>query len=211
MNKFTFSALIFCGLFAAAPTHGQSIGSSPVMVSQGDHSGFFAYPENNMVVMRWQSGNETNVDRFVVERSTDGIHFDPLHELVSKGDIDRDSTYHDEDSYPDSHTLYYRLRVVNKDGNSFYYPAIRIDLAERNKLVLKPTVLTMGATLRLDAYHQQPLTINVFNEKGILTGTFMVNSASFDISTSGWSKGIYIYRISDALHPLLDAGRIMVL
>jgi hypothetical protein len=211
MNKFTFSALIFCGLFAAAPTRGQSVGSTPVIVSQGDHSGFFAYPEDNKVVMRWQSGDETNVDHFVIEHSIDSIHFDPLHELVSKGAIDLDSSYRDEDDYPVGPVGYYRLEVVDKDGNSFYYPAVRVDLAGKNRLVLKPTVITMGATVRLDAYHEQPLTINVFSESGKLTGSYMVNSTSFDISTSGWSKGIYIYRISDASHPLLDAGKIMVL
>ncbi|HEY4064588.1 MAG TPA: T9SS type A sorting domain-containing protein [Puia sp.] len=213
MNKFTFSALIFCGLLAAAPTQGQSIGdfNTPVMVSQGDHSGFTAYPQNNMVVMRWQSGSETNVDHFLIGHSTDSIHFTPLHELVSRTAIDRDSSYQDEDSYPAGGLNYYRLTVVDKDGNAFSYPIVRVDLSEKNRLTLNPSVVTMGATVRLDAYHEQPLTINIFSESGKLTGSYLVNSTSFNINTSGWSKGMYIYRISDPLHPLLDAGKLIVL
>jgi hypothetical protein len=213
MKKYIFSALIFCGLFAAAPTQGQSFGEPgvPVIVSQGDHSGFLAYPENNIVVLRWTTGNETNIDHFVIEHSTDGLHFETLHELVSRGAIDRDSSYQDEDAYPASSTNYYRLKVIDRDGNTFYYPVARVDLIDKRTPTLKPTVVHMGATVRLDAYHEQPYTINFFNTSGMLTGTFMVNSASFDIPTSGWSKGIYIYRISDPHHPLIDAGKIMVL
>jgi hypothetical protein len=213
MKNFTFSALIFCGLLAAAPTFGQSFGEPgvPMTVSQGDHSGFFAYPENNIVVLRWQTGNETNIDRFVIEHSTDSLHFDALHEVASRGAIDRDSSYEDEDSYPASRINYYRLKVIDKDGNAFFYPIVRVDLTNKRTPTLKPTVVHMGATIRLDAYHEQPFTINFFNESGMMTGTFMVNSTSFDIPTAGWSKGIYIYRISDPSHPLIDAGKIMVL
>jgi hypothetical protein len=213
MKKYLFPALIFCGLLAAAPTHGQSAAEPgvPVIVTQGDRSGFFAYREKNIVVIRWQAGSEINVDRYVVERSIDSVHFDQLHEVVSGGSVEGGNSYQDEDSYPESPVNYYRLKVVDKDGNAFYYPAVRVELTNRRTPRLNPTVVHMGATVRLDGYHEQPFTINFFNEKGLLTGTFMVNSTAFDIPTAGWSKGIYIYRISDPTHPLIDAGKIMVM
>jgi hypothetical protein len=213
MKKYIFPALIFCGLLAAAPTQGQSFGEPgvPVVINQGDHSGFFAYQENNIVIMRWQSGNETNIDHFVIERSSDGVHFDELHEVVSKGSIDQDSAYADEDSYPSATVNYYRLKVIDKDGNASYQPVARVDLLHKQTPVIYPTVVHMGATLRLNGYHEQPYTINFFSSGGTLAGTFMVNSTSFDIPTNGWSRGVYIYRISDPTHPLIDAGKIMVL
>ena len=213
MRKYIFSALIFCGLLEAAPTQGQTFGEPgvPVVVSQGDHSGLFAYAENNIVILRWQAGNEKYIDHFVVEHSTDSLHFDPLHELVSRGDIDGDHSYQDQDSYPASRTNYYRLKVVDKEGGALYYPIVRVDLADESVMMLKPSVVHMGATVRLDAYHEQPLAVNVFNEKGSLTGSFLVNSTSFNINTAGWSRGLYFYRISDPRHPLLYAGKIMIL
>jgi len=42
-------------------------------------------------------------------------------------------------------------------------------------------------------------------------GSFLVNSTAFDIHSTSRSTGMYFYRISDATHPLIDAGRIMVL
>ena len=81
----------------------------------------------------------------------------------------------------------------------------------RRTPVLKPTILQTGSTIRMDNYHEQPLTVNFFNANGRLMGSFIVNSTSFDIPTTGWNKGVFFYRISDATHPLITAGKIMII
>jgi hypothetical protein len=44
-----------------------------------------------------------------------------------------------------------------------------------------------------------------------LLKSVLVNSSSFNINTTGWAKGLIFYRISDKTHPLIDAGKIMIL
>jgi hypothetical protein len=61
-----------------------------------------------------------------------------------------------------------------------------------------------------DSY-SQPMIINFYDRAGIQVGSFLVNSTEFNIPISNLGKGIYFYRISDATHPLIDAGKIMVL
>ena len=217
MKKLIFSALIFCGvLLVTAQTNGQSFANNgdPIIVSPADHSRLFAYAEQNIIILQWSTGNEKNVDRYIIERAADSIHFNTLHEVVSRGTIsqdDQDSLYRDMDSYPTSPVNYYRLRTVLSDGSSLYSAVVRADVDSRKTPILKPTVLHMGGTLRMDNYHEQPLTVNFFNANGTLMGSFIVNSTSFNIPTSGWNKGIFFYRISDASHPLIDAGKIMIL
>jgi hypothetical protein len=217
MKKLIFSALIFCGvLLVTAQTNGQSFANNgdPIIVSPADHSGLFAYAEKNIIILQWSTGNEKNVDRYIIERAADSIHFNTLHEVVSRGTIgqdDQDSLYRDMDSYPTSPVNYYRLRTVLSDGSSLYSAVVRADVDSRKTPILKPTVLHIGGTLRMDNYHEQPLTVNFFNASGTLMGSFIVNSTSFDIPTSGWNKGIFFYRISDASHPLIDAGKILIL
>jgi len=214
MKKPIFSGLIFCGLLlGAAQTNGQSFAnnSSPIITSPADGSGLFAYTENTFVVLRWSTRNEHDIDRYIIERASDSIHFNPLHEVVSQGVIDQDNTYRDMDSYPASSTNYYRLKTVRNDGTAFYSAIVRADVDNRQTPILKPTVVHMGSIIRMDNYHAQPLTVNLFNANGTIMRSFIVNSTSFDIPTDGWSKGIFFYRISDATHPLINAGKIMIL
>jgi hypothetical protein len=214
MKNLIFSGLIFCGIFlVTAQTNGQSFANNgdAIIVSPADHSGLFAYAENNIIILQWSTGDENNVDRYIIERSADSIHFNTLHEVVSTGANNQDSPYRDMDSYPASSVNYYRLRTVLSDGSSLYSAVVRADVDSRKTPTLKPSVLNMGGTLRMNNYHEQPLTVNFFNSNGTLMGSFLVNSASFNIPTNGWSKGILYYRISDAKHPLIDAGKIMIL
>lgn len=215
MTKYIFSALILCSLLATGVTRAQTgpglEPNTPVVTNRLNRAILFAYPEKNVILLRWRMGNETNIDHYVMERSTDSIHFTALHELPARGVIDIDSNYLDRDSYPDSRTNYYRLQIVYTSGESIYYPIVRTDLPDKDAPRLTPTVLHMGGTVRLDGFHDQPLTVSFFNERGAQTGMYIVNSTSFDINTTGWSQGVYFYRISDGRHPLLDAGKILVM
>ncbi|HTI89364.1 MAG TPA: hypothetical protein VL727_02195, partial [Puia sp.] len=77
MKKRFFSGLIFCGaLLVAAQTNGQSFANNgdPIIVSPADHSGLFAYAEMNIIILQWSTGNEKNVDRYIIERAADSIH-----------------------------------------------------------------------------------------------------------------------------------------
>ncbi len=216
MKKIIFSGLISGSLLllAVAQTKGQSSfgqDGKPIQTTFADGYRFFAYPENNAIIMRWSTGNETNVDHYVIEKSSDGTYFSPLHEVVSKGSIDEDSSYSDMDTYPTAQTNYYRLRTVMKDGSDQLSAVVKATIARGDLPRLHPTVLHMGATLFMDNNHDQPYTINFFNANGTLTGTFIVNSTSFEIPTNGWGAGIFFYRISDPTHPLIDAGKIMIM
>lgn len=213
MKKIFFSGLISCSLLVAAQTNGQSIGNNGnvVTVSPVDHSAFYAYSENNIAILRWKTGNETEVDHYVIERSADSVHFNPLHEVVSKGVIDEDSSYEDSDPYPGTPVNFYRLVTVMKDGNSFYSPAVRVDMDPAHTPVLVPTVLHMGATLQMENYPNRVVIVNFFTVGGALLKSVLVNSSSFSINTTGWARGIVFYRISDGAHPLIDAGKIMIL
>jgi hypothetical protein len=233
MKKLYFSTLLFILscitgslLYAQAPvpvstdvpgdqTAGLNNGSPDTRVAdargQGLAGGFFAYAENNIVVLRWQPLDETNTDHFVIEHAGDTVHFMSLHEVSARGGMGSGLAYEDEDSYPDTRLNYYRLKVVTRDGEVYYSPTVAVDMSGRTVLTLKPTVLNMGSTLHVDGEDHQPLTIDFFDEGGVRRGSYLVNSNYFDISTSGWSKGIYFYRISDPYHPLINSGKIMVL
>ncbi|MDP4218333.1 MAG: hypothetical protein Q8927_19205 [Bacteroidota bacterium] len=48
---------------------------------------FTAYRDgrSDMVIIQWQLSTELNTDRYLLERSTDTMHFSPMEELVARG------------------------------------------------------------------------------------------------------------------------------
>ena len=215
MKKLYFSGLISCGLLlAAAQTMGQfEQNGEPVTVSTSNSTGLLAYPENqNIIVLRWFAGNEQGIDHYTIEKPTDSSYFNPMHEVVARGaaDVSVDSAYQDEDTYPASSINYYRLVTVMKDGSSIYSPVVRVDVDASRTPILKPTILHMGGTLRMDNFHEQPLQINFYTPGGAIIAGYMVSSTSFNVNTDGWARGIVFYRISDERHALVNAGKILV-
>jgi hypothetical protein len=199
MKSLYFSALITCGLLTGAVAHAQP-------------TAFDAYMENKLVIIRWRMVNEAFIDHYTIERSTDNRNFYPLHDLPVQGAADGDYKYEDGDGYPSSGVNYYRLKIVDNDGNAVYSPVAETDRLGRRPPVLRPTVLNAGGTLHVtDTYYTQPLTVDLYSREGTRIGSFIVNSTAFDIPVDNWTKGIYFYRISDATHPLIDAGKILVL
>jgi hypothetical protein len=186
-----------------------------VISSNPDHSAFIAYLENNnnVVQMRWGSSVNDEVDHFVIEHSTDGIFFDPLHQVVAKSGVDPDSVcYHDADVFPANQVNYYRLTTVLKDGNAFFSPAVKVVVDPGQTPALVPTVLHAGETLRMDKnYRDKLMIVDFFSQGGQLMKSYEVNGSSFNVNTMGWQKGIYFYRITDESRPLVDAGKILVL
>jgi hypothetical protein len=203
------------GLLVAAGVFSQEIGTNgvPVISSNPDHSAFIAYLGNNNVVqMRWGKSVNDEIDHFVVEHSIDGIFFDPLHQVVAKNGIDPDSFYYqDADAFPANPVNYYRLTTFLKGGNSFSSTAVKVEVDPGRTPALVPTLLHSGETLRMDKnYRDKLLIIEFFTAGGQMIRSYEVNSSSFNINTTGWSKGLYFYRISDEGHPLVDAGKILV-
>ncbi|HMH23499.1 MAG TPA: hypothetical protein VK563_17055, partial [Puia sp.] len=190
MTKFYFSILIGCSLLttqAKAQTPDTDI---PVSTEAATAPFFYAYtePNSNMVKLRWQISSEFNTDHFVLERATDGVHFAPLHELVASGAKGQGPAYDDLDNSLAGQMGYYRLKIVLKDGNAFYSPVATVDMTGKIAPELKPGVVHIGSTVRLNVYYGQPVTVNFFNSGGNLAGSYMVNSTSFDINTSNWGK-----------------------
>lgn len=74
----------------------------------------------------WTTETETNLDKFIVERSEDGINFSDLHELKAVGNSSVQNHYSIIDANPFERVTYYRLRQIDFDGSIKYSNAIAI-------------------------------------------------------------------------------------
>ena len=108
---------------------------TPVKLSQ-----FSVSALKEMVACKWTTSSEINFAHFEVERSLNGSNFITLGSVAAKGE----GTYSFNDLLRNINlkntTLFYRLKLVDKDG-SFTYSAIQtVDLAmHTNNIVVYPT------------------------------------------------------------------------
>lgn len=72
-----------------------------------------ASPVNCNISINWKSGAETNLARYVVERSTDSRNFTAIYTVNAKGN---NSNYMLVDMAAVKGTNYYRLRMIDADG-----------------------------------------------------------------------------------------------
>lgn len=96
---------------------------------------FTARSEFDHVVLRWATATESGNDRFTVERSVDGIDFDPLFDVPGMGTTQERTEYRAIDQRPKEGLSYYRLRQIDLDGAGTLFPTVAVNHAPDDGLV----------------------------------------------------------------------------
>ena len=86
---------------------------------------FRAEPENETIVITWRTGEEINVQHFVVERSTDDANYTAIGTVPAKGS-NSDYRYEDASLSHFKNVFYYRLKIVDTDGSYAYTDALPV-------------------------------------------------------------------------------------
>ncbi|MBI1838126.1 MAG: T9SS type A sorting domain-containing protein [Flavobacteriia bacterium] len=93
----------------------------------------------NAISIYWKTANEINNDYFVIEKSTDGIHFQTFQIVKGAGNSDHTLSYEIFDQLFTSPILYYRLKQVDLNGISKTSDILSINLnITRDKSYIYP-------------------------------------------------------------------------
>jgi hypothetical protein len=79
-------------------------------------SDFKALKQESTTLLTWTTTSESNSEKFVVERSTDGKIWNAIGSVAASGTSSGDQQYDHTDALPESGTNYYRLRMIDLDG-----------------------------------------------------------------------------------------------
>lgn len=85
---------------------------------------FNAVKEGSTALLTWSTTEETNSDRFEVERSRDGNDWGYVGAVQSTGESKTLVDYHFVDAHPLAEENLYRLKMIDRDG-TFAYSRIR--------------------------------------------------------------------------------------
>ncbi|MFM7823389.1 MAG: T9SS type A sorting domain-containing protein, partial [Bacteroidota bacterium] len=162
--------------------------------------------KNNQVELEWTSRPSRQIDRFIAERSTDGIRFEPVLEKTASTDTSAATRYTGIDQTPLPGTTYYRIREVGKDGTPKFTQKVTISRGNMAGSIQisssTPTTFNNSLEIAFDSEGNEEITISVISRDG---KTAIQKKApttpghnKFNIeNTEGLAAGIYFIRISN--------------
>jgi len=151
---------------------------------------FNAVPQNNSsVLLTWQTTLEQNSRDFVIQRSTDGSHFDSIGVVAAAGNSSATLDYRFTDGSPSQGYDYYRLLLTDLDG-SYQASAVKRVLIERSSTIsVYPNPAQDQLTIQSTATLAGAVT--VYDEQGGVVLQTTINGYSLTLSLKNWPSGIY--------------------
>lgn len=162
---------------------------------------FNAKAVNRETVLNWTFAYESNVDRFEVERSADGVNFTMINAVKSQGKVGTTNSYESIDKSPLNGINYYRLKVKDVSGNFIYSKTVMVKLnfASVQGLSVYPNPAREVITVVLSSDKNEKYRMDLYNENGGTISTRYVNVVAgqnnipWDISVL--PAGIYNIRV----------------
>lgn len=114
------------------------------------------------VICHWETSSELNSDYFVVERSSNGIEFEPIGQMDGAGTSTQMHTYTLFDSSPIDHGVsYYRLAQTDFDGTTTYSETKSINFSTGTSVTIVPN--PSAGIFSVNGKHLDLATLSVRN------------------------------------------------
>jgi hypothetical protein len=136
----------------------------------------------------WSTATETNTSHFVLERSTDMQNFIEIAQISASGNSNSPRNYSCADDHPESGYSYYRLKIVDLNGEIQYS---NVRLVFRQNVVEMPTL--NGNIFNLSTC-ETGSQIKVFDAAGRLVEEEMTNGEHYSIEHL--QNGFYLIHIT---------------
>ncbi len=158
--------------------------SAPLLLAGANlvENSFDAWKIAQKVALRWMVRHSLDVERFVIERSLDGIDYQLLMEVPVVGG-DRPDSYAAIDYMPEKGINYYQLVAYLKNGEVVVLPEQQVEFGFKKAFSIIPNPAQNEAFLDLTMLaNRKDVTLTVTNLYGqtVLTKQIEAVSASFE-------------------------------
>lgn len=170
---------------------------------------FNGFKENNVNKILWQTSAEYNNLKFELQRSTDGKHFTSIASIESKANngTSNVSLNYSIVDYTANLVDYYRLKVMDKDSNSFEIQEIikitgELPFAISAQKTFPNPATNMVNTLVYSKY-KTTAVYKIINESGniVKAETIIIEAGDNIIQTdiSRFNKGVYYVKVENRI------------
>ena len=150
-------------------------------------------------VLSWQTTGEMNTNRFDVERSIDGTNFSTIGNVPASGSGNNSYTYTD-DRLPQANNFFYRLHMVDVDGNYSYSKVIVLSGSSGNSIAkcsVFPNPTRNSVTLEVDSPALLNTPVRLFDSNGRLIGEWLLTQPRQYLDLTHVQKGICFLQLAN--------------
>lgn len=139
--------------------------SAPLAVQLTSFDGLFSNGKN---MLRWTTASESEMAYYAVERSTDGADFREIGQVASLN-TNTVTSYAFTDNSPGGN-LFYRLKMLNRDGSFSYSKTVWIRSADAGSvpppIQAFPSVFTSSLNIRLQSQKDESIRLLLVDLSG---------------------------------------------
>jgi len=156
--------------------------------------------DNKNVYLSWETLLEINNDYFIVERSSDGIHFEEITKIEGAGNYSQKKSYSYIDYLPYQDVSYYRLKQIDFDGQIYYSETKSVELTSidrslsnnDNRFLIYPN--PVQDYLNIEGLDES-INIEIYDISGKIIKNKDLELDHHKIDVSDLNKGVYVLRI----------------
>lgn len=100
-------------------------------------NGFSGKQANEQVQLHWETAAETNSAWFVIEKSNNGNNFTAIDKVAATGNSGSTVHYSSADKTPATGRNYYRLKMVDRDGQYTYSSVITVNTISAGSIAVQ--------------------------------------------------------------------------
>lgn len=163
------------------------------LVLPADLAFFRGYLKGNQVSLQWQSLIESNFDKYVIQRSVNGTQFTSIGLLKGKGASNYN--FNDDITQLTNRRLYYRLQMVDKNGDIKYSEVFTIHVQGSVQITVLPNPVRSTLQVQL-AGNTQAGTLQLLNTVGTVTKQIPIaaNQSTVSSAVGNLPSGLYTLR-----------------
>jgi hypothetical protein len=147
----------------------------------------------NAVSLDWEVANEKGLKEYVIERSANGLDYEPMSIVGSQNLASH--VYNTIDKKPYQGNNYYRLSVVNKDGSRQIAAFTHVYLDRGTVLNIYPNPAKDELHIAMTGKAAGAATLQLLDMNGRVVLTTVLHKADNTIDLKSFAKGIYLLRL----------------
>lgn len=154
---------------------------------------FDAIKQTKKVLLQWITENESNADKYTVERSEDGITYSAIGTVTAFNSINKNN-YSFTDMQPLPGLNFYRLKMVDKNASFLYSDIRKVNFNNAvDDITIYPNPVVNSKIFVASTGNAN--TAVLFDVTGKTVRTFKLQGRNNSLDLSGIAKGVYQLKI----------------